>query len=132
MFNVISTSECGSVVLHSQVGPLISIISVLRSTWLTSPVAGMMDWPSMPSFTATGTVKKKKKKMDVCVCGRQKIEQEMFRLPNLPSYSAVFFFLQRPYCQVENGCRPLSAQREKKERHRICQVVTASKPVSYY
>lgn len=45
------------VILHSQLGPLISIISVLRSMWLTSPVAGMMDWPSMPSSTATGTVK---------------------------------------------------------------------------
>lgn len=44
------------VTLHSQVGPLISIISVLRSMWLTSPVAGMMDWPSTPSSTATGTV----------------------------------------------------------------------------
>ncbi|TKS66188.1 Dystrophin [Collichthys lucidus] len=45
--------QCVGVTLHSRVGALISIISVLRSTWLTSPVAGMMDWPSMPSSTAT-------------------------------------------------------------------------------
>ena len=74
VFNLISTFEngnqcsadglsIGGVTLHSKVGPLISIMSVLRSMWLTSPVAGMMDWPSMPSSTATGTVK-----CLVCVC----------------------------------------------------------------
>lgn len=49
------------VMVHSWAAPLISIIFVLRSTWLTSPVAGMMDWPSMPSSTATGTAN------EVCV-----------------------------------------------------------------
>lgn len=57
--------QCVGVTLHSRVGALISIISVFRSTWLTSPVAGMMDWPSMPSSTATGSVKRL---VYVCLC----------------------------------------------------------------
>lgn len=44
--------------------------------WLTSPVAGMMDWLSMPSSIATGMCVCMGVGVCVCVCSDEDLTQE--------------------------------------------------------
>lgn len=113
----------------------------------------MMDWPSMPSSTATGTVTPV-----VCVCvGREewkenkavdkeeeridkamsKVEKGDIELDLVGRLNCAFiqtFLFQQTRIEVENSPIPVKSKEKGRERQRdgICQVATASEPASCY